>query len=488
MRRESFTLLHKAENSWWYYGRSLAVRALLRRSGVREKAASILDFGAGNGGMYPVLARLGTRVYAFEPDKEARSIASKHGYEKVYESADEALTQRYDLIGLFDVVEHIEDDVAFLRSLHKALVPGGVLAITVPAFMFLWSTHDVAHHHFRRYTRRSLLKLLRETGYEVSATSYWNMVLLFPAAAVRLTNRSGAETLTPPPFINTILKFIVGAEAILLRLISFPFGISLVSIARKQGQDDMAPSRMSEPVSSQVVSIIIPVYNEGRIIAHTLETISAFLHASRFPYRYRILVVDNASTDHTRASVEKIMTRHQEISLLSLSEKGKGRAIRAGWNHVDGDILAFMDADLSSDLGFFRSLIDAVASGSADLSIGNRLGARSKVVSNKEYRKIASYIYNLIARVLLRTEVDDHQCGFKAISRTAFLTLEPHLTDTQFFFDTELIALARAKGFSIRELDIAWTDAAPSKVRLFKDSLSMFGSVLRLWWRLRVNV
>lgn len=173
------------------------------------------------------------------------------------------------------------------------------------------------------------------------------------------------------------------------------------------------------------------------------------------------------------------------IKGLRLIEKGKGRALRAGFAKSTSDILSFMDADLSSDLASFRPLIDAVASGSAGLAIGNRLGKNSEIVSQKKLRKFASRVYNVIARLFLRTNVDDHQCGFKAITQETYQSLLLNLTDNEFFFDTELIAFAHKNGVRIHQEDIRWIDAPVSTVALFSDSFRMFASIIRLAWRLR---
>lgn len=234
------------------------------------------------------------------------------------------------------------------------------------------------------------------------------------------------------------------------------------------------------------IHIVIPVYNEEDVIVSSLETLLTFLRTSGFPYQYQITVVDNASTDRTSAMVTTFANTHAEVSLLQLTEKGKGRAIRAGWAQ-GGDILAFMDADLSSDLSFFPALITSIAEDTADLAIGNRLGKNSVVISSKRERRIASFLYNAFARLLLRTDVDDHQCGFKAISRNAYEMLLPALLDNGFFFDTELIAWARRRGYRISQIDIRWVDSPVSRVALFSDSFLMFKSIVRLARRLSNN-
>lgn len=235
-----------------------------------------------------------------------------------------------------------------------------------------------------------------------------------------------------------------------------------------------------------LVTIVIPVYNEEDVIVNTLTTLTSFLTPATFPYPYHIVVVDNASTDRTAELVTEYAATHPAVALLSLVEKGKGRAIRAAWEKAPGDILAFMDADLSSDLSSFAPLVDAVAAGRAQLAIGNRLGKHSKIVTTKKLRKVVSRVFNALVRLFLHTGIDDHQCGFKAISSTAFTTLEPRLTENEFFIDTELIAYARMQGFYIHQEDIIWIDRATSKVSLVKDSLAMFLSILRLSWRLHL--
>lgn len=234
MKKEAFELLREAERSWWYKGRALAIKSTLRRARIVLPIKSILDFGAGFGGMYSELARLGSPVYAFEPDANASMIAAQHGYASTYTTDEEALSKRYGLIGLFDVIEHIEDDKEFILSLHNSLTPGGLLAITVPAYTFLWSEHDVTHQHFRRYNKHSLSELLSTAGYEILAISYWNTLLFVPAAVVRLMGRSGSSALAFSGFINMVLLSIVTIESKILRFCSLPFGVSLVAIARKR--------------------------------------------------------------------------------------------------------------------------------------------------------------------------------------------------------------------------------------------------------------
>ncbi len=232
MERQAFALLHEMENSWWYRGRASVVRDILSRGPASN--GQVLDFGAGFGGMHVELSARGT-VHAFEPDKEAQEVVAKKPYATVYSDPDSALAREYDLIGLFDVLEHIEDDAGFLEKARKALTIKGKLAITVPAMPFLWSNHDVSHHHFRRYTKRSLKKVLLDAGFVIDYMSYWNMVLFAPAALARIMNKSGeGRSFALPRFIDSIFYSIVQSEVALMRHMPLPFGVSLIALVSKK--------------------------------------------------------------------------------------------------------------------------------------------------------------------------------------------------------------------------------------------------------------
>lgn len=232
MKQEAFELLNAMERSWWYRGRAMIVANVLSQSG-KEDVEVVLDFGSGFGGMHDTLARIGNQIYAFEPHPSTRAILQNRGYTQVFGHETDAFNKSYDLIGLFDVLEHIADDRSFLRRAYHSLRPGGELVLTVPAFPFLWSKHDVSHQHFRRYTNHSLRSALLEGGFEVEYISYWNMTLFFPAALMRLAGRTGETSLEMPRLLDAIFLGIVKVESLLMRILPLPFGTGLVAIARK---------------------------------------------------------------------------------------------------------------------------------------------------------------------------------------------------------------------------------------------------------------
>ncbi|MBI5003695.1 class I SAM-dependent methyltransferase [Candidatus Kaiserbacteria bacterium] len=227
MEKESFELLRSIERSWWYRGRAGAIRAVLGRVG--QKGMMVLDYGAGFGGMCAELAPYG-QVFAFETDPRAYASARQRGYLELYNDVESALGQSYDLIALFDVLEHLPDDRASLIQMRESFSKSGKIILTVPAMPFLWSVHDTSHHHFRRYTHSSLRRVLEEAGYTVEYMSYWNMLLFVPAALVRLFGSAGDGSLRLSPIVDALLYRIIRVEVFLMRFIRLPIGISLVAL------------------------------------------------------------------------------------------------------------------------------------------------------------------------------------------------------------------------------------------------------------------
>lgn len=221
---------------WWFVARRKVVSRLLARH-LAKQPLRILEVGCGTGSNIPMLREFGM-VDALEPDDQARAIASgrtgvavKGGYLPSAELEDGA----YDLIVLLDVLEHIPHDVAALAALRPKLAPGGKLVLTVPASPWLWSAHDEAHHHHRRYTARTLEQALRQAGFAPRHRTHFNS-LLFPlivgARAVgKLTGRSAGDDAMPPRLINALLQRVFGAERWWIGKLKMPFGVSLAAVA-----------------------------------------------------------------------------------------------------------------------------------------------------------------------------------------------------------------------------------------------------------------
>jgi SAM-dependent methyltransferase len=231
MDRKAFSLLHNMEDSWWYRGRSVVIDRALGT--LKASPTRILDIGAGFGGMADVLHTHGSELEGTEPDQASRDEAKRRGYREMYAELDE-VTPPYDLAVLFDVFEHVEDDHALAQKINQLLNQDGSIAMTVPAFKWLWSEHDVLHHHYRRYTTREVKTLLEQAGFEILYCSYWNMLLFFPAALVRMTGNSGAASLSLPKFLDALFFLIVKVESWLMPWASLPFGTGIVAVAQKR--------------------------------------------------------------------------------------------------------------------------------------------------------------------------------------------------------------------------------------------------------------
>jgi SAM-dependent methyltransferase len=223
---------------WWFAARRAIVSRLIEKRAKPRPGARILEVGAGTGSNLAMLKGFG-RVDAIEPDDTARALASRrsgievlggllpHGV-KLDDGA-------YDLIVLLDVLEHIDDDGGTLKVLARKLAPGGKLVLTVPATPWLWSSHDVAHHHRRRYTAATLRAAFKAGGFRIRHVSHFNTLLFPVAAGVRLigklTGKEGGDDAMPSAPVNALLQHVFAAERFWVTWATLPFGVSLLAVA-----------------------------------------------------------------------------------------------------------------------------------------------------------------------------------------------------------------------------------------------------------------
>jgi SAM-dependent methyltransferase len=238
MDREIYDRMAEIDGEhWWFAARRDIVSRLITTQARPPKQARILEIGAGTGSNLAMLQTFG-EVEAIEPDDGARALASKRSGIAVkgglLPDGVELEDGRYDLIVLLDVLEHIDDDHGTLRVLTRKLTPGGKIVLTVPAAPWMWSSHDVAHHHKRRYTAGSFRAVLKGAGLRIRHMSHFNSLLFPPIAAVRLigklTGREGGDDGMPSPPVNTLFRHIFGAERYWATWASFPFGVSLLAV------------------------------------------------------------------------------------------------------------------------------------------------------------------------------------------------------------------------------------------------------------------
>jgi len=234
---------------------------------------------------------------------------------------------------------------------------------------------------------------------------------------------------------------------------------------------------VARPYDEVTGGVIIPVYNEEAQLASSVETLRAYLDAY-FPYRWTVTVADNASTDHTLEIAEGLAV-DPRVQALHLDQKGRGRALKAAWLASDADVVAYMDVDLSTNLASFLTLVAPLITGHSDIAIGSRL-RKGAAVTRQWKREFLSRGYNRLIKLLFRNGFSDAQCGFKALTRRAAQALLPGVQDDAWFFDTELLLLAEARGCRIHEVPVDWVEDLDSRVKIVATAIEDLRGLLRV--------
>ena len=241
MNDEEFRLLEEIEEShWWFVGKRMSLRALFDGY---PKGLRLLDLGCGTGGILRDWM-IDNSCAGVDRSELALKICKKNGFDSLVRGDLAHLPFKpnsFDVVLLMDVIEHLPDDVTFLRNVSHVCSKGGRVIIAVPAFQLLWSQHDVTFKHHRRYGAAQLERVARAAGLEPERTTFTNS-LLFPVALVwrLLSYRLGMGRFAPkhdfwpiPRWLNALLTQVYRVEAWLLRRIDLPIGVSVVCIARK---------------------------------------------------------------------------------------------------------------------------------------------------------------------------------------------------------------------------------------------------------------
>jgi putative flippase GtrA len=223
------------------------------------------------------------------------------------------------------------------------------------------------------------------------------------------------------------------------------------------------------------------VYNEEKILAASIERLREHLDAT-FPFEWRIVIANNASTDRTGAIADGLAAEDERITHLELDRKGKGFAVRSAWSESTADVVAYTDVDLSTGLSGLLPLVAPLVSGHSDLSIGSRLSAGSSVARSPR-RELISMAYNLLLRLAFAVKFRDAQCGFKAGRTEVIRALLPAVQDEAWFFDAELLLLAEHNGLRIHEVPVDWIDDPDSRVSIGCTAISDLRGVGRMFLR-----
>jgi putative flippase GtrA len=238
------------------------------------------------------------------------------------------------------------------------------------------------------------------------------------------------------------------------------------------------PATESLRLDAPVLDVVVPVYNEEIDLEPCVRRLHDYLSA-QFPYRFRITIADNASTDATAAVAQGLVEALPEVTAVHLAQKGRGRALKHVWTRSDAAVLAYMDVDLSTDLAALLPLVAPLISGHSDLAIGSRLSRGSRVVRGAK-REFISRGYNLLLRGTLAARFSDAQCGFKAIRGDVAARLLPVVEDTGWFFDTEMLVLAERAGLRIHEVPVDWVDDPDSRVDIVSTAVADLKGIARL--------
>jgi glycosyltransferase involved in cell wall biosynthesis len=236
--------------------------------------------------------------------------------------------------------------------------------------------------------------------------------------------------------------------------------------------------------NAQTVDVAIPVHNEEETLEENVELLLAYLR-TEFPFRFRVTIADNASSDSTGRIAAALAAQHEEVTALSRGQKGRGGALRSAWLASGADVVSYMDVDLSTNLESFLPLVAPILSGHSELAIGTRLSHHAHV-RRRLAREVLSRGYNLLVHAAFRASFSDAQCGFKAVRADVARRLLPLVHDDGWFFDTELLLLAERNGMRIHEVPVDWIEDLDSRVELIPtiaDDLAGLWRMRRSFWR-----
>jgi SAM-dependent methyltransferase len=245
------------ETYWWFVGRRAILERVLRRFGKRSRVA--VDIGCGSGRNTQVLARFADCVIGLDRSSAALELAASQGRQTVRADgqAIPLADSSVDLLSALDVLEHLDDDLGALDEFHRVLRPDGLLLVSVPAYRFLWSEHDEALMHRRRYVASELSIKLTRAGFRVLKRSYAVFFVFFPIVFYRLfRGLIPKDPLAPkasyvrlPAVLNRFLIALLRLEAWMIGALNLPWGTSLVVLAQK-GRARTADASISSPAST----------------------------------------------------------------------------------------------------------------------------------------------------------------------------------------------------------------------------------------------
>ncbi len=240
-------------------------------------------------------------------------------------------------------------------------------------------------------------------------------------------------------------------------------------------------------MSDVEVSVVLPAYNEEETIegtvSVTLETLGSFLPAGS----YEVIVAEDGCEDRTPEIADRLAREHDTVRHVHSDERlGRGGALEHAFRESHGATLVYFDTDLATDMDHLEELVESVRSGAYDLATGSRWLPDSEA-DRPAKRGVPSLGYNRLVRLVLRSDLQDHQCGFKAFDREVLFSLLEDVEDDHWFWDTEVLVRAQRAGYEVREFPVDWETKTDSKVNIVRDVLGMGSQILRTWWQLSIS-
>lgn len=247
MQPSEIDKMHRLEeNHWWFQGKKLLVERFMSSAGIRS--GNFLDIGCGTGMFLKVFSNYGN-VFGVDISAQALAYCRDKVDANLTLSAGDQLpfpNNSFSFVSLLDIIEHTDDDLSVLKEAYRVCVPGGTVLVTVPAFRFLWSNHDVAHHHKRRYRLPELRRIGTEAGFTVERITYTNFFIFLPVLIKRTMLSSKHNVLESDltetsALLNRMLLWLYRLEAFYLGKANFPWGVSLLMLTRKPGSTVATP-------------------------------------------------------------------------------------------------------------------------------------------------------------------------------------------------------------------------------------------------------
>ncbi|WP_225333377.1 lysylphosphatidylglycerol synthase domain-containing protein [Halomicrobium urmianum] len=235
------------------------------------------------------------------------------------------------------------------------------------------------------------------------------------------------------------------------------------------------------------VSVVLPAYNEEGTLEETVEvtlsTLASFLPSESF----EVIVAEDGCDDRTPEIADRLADEDERVRHIHSDERlGRGGALEYAFRRAEGSTLVYFDTDLATDMKHLEALVESVRSGEYDVATGSRWMPENQA-DRPAKRGIPSLGYNTLVRLFLRSDLRDHQCGFKSFSRAAFESLSDDVEDEHWFWDTEMLVRAQRAGYRVREFPVDWEPKGDTKVDLVRDVFGMGSQIVRTWWQLSVD-